>query len=45
MASSSGAGDGKVVQVNQNIYPQPGMSEEQIGRAAAQTLNFELRGH
>jgi TP901 family phage tail tape measure protein len=43
MASSSGAGDGKVVQVNQNIYPQPGMSEEQIGRAAARTLEFEMR--
>jgi hypothetical protein len=39
---SFGGGGGGSVQVD--IHPQPGMSEEQIGHAAAKTFAFELRG-
>jgi hypothetical protein len=35
--SASGAG------VNVNIHPAPGMSEETIGRVAANSLNYQLR--
>jgi TP901 family phage tail tape measure protein len=38
---SFGGGGGGNVQVD--IHPQPGMSEEQIGHAAAKTLEFEMR--
>jgi TP901 family phage tail tape measure protein len=42
--SSGGSGVGRAAQpIVQNIYPQPGMSEEQIGRAAARTLEFGMR--
>jgi TP901 family phage tail tape measure protein len=42
--SGGGGGAGRTPQpVIQNIYPQPGMSEEQIGRAAARSLEFEMR--
>jgi hypothetical protein len=42
--ASGGGRGGASVDITQNIYPQPGMSEEQIGRAAAAKMNFELRG-
>lgn len=41
--AAGGGGAVASVDVTQNIYPQPGMSEEQIGSAAARTLAFELR--
>jgi TP901 family phage tail tape measure protein len=39
-ATSGGVG----AQVQQNIYPQPGMTETQIGDAVARQLNFFTRG-
>jgi hypothetical protein len=39
----SGAGTGPSNSVEVNVYPQPGMDEEQIGRAAARTLEFQMR--
>jgi hypothetical protein len=40
--SGSGGNSGPIAQVK--VYPQPGMDEEQIGRAAAHTLEFAMRG-
>lgn len=38
------AGSGSGSQVRMDVHPAPGMSEETIGRIAAERLAFELRG-
>ena len=40
---SAGSGGGSHAGVVQNIYPQPGMSEETIGNVAANRMNYNLR--
>jgi TP901 family phage tail tape measure protein len=43
--SGGGGGAGPAVYLTQNIYPTPGMSEEHIGRIAAERTAFAARGN
>jgi hypothetical protein len=42
--TSGGGGGGRPIEVVNNISPAQGMSEEQIGRIAAEKTAFALRG-
>jgi TP901 family phage tail tape measure protein len=42
---TSGGGGGSPINVTQNIYPAPGMSEQQIARIAEERLAFAARGN
>jgi hypothetical protein len=43
VGAGSAMGSGGSAGVNVNIHPAPGMSEETIGRVAANSLNYQLR--
>jgi phage-related protein len=41
----SGAGTGAGIEITQYIYPAEGMSEQQVGRVAAEKIAFAMRGN
>jgi hypothetical protein len=41
----SGAGTGAGINLTQYIYPAEGMSEQQVGRVAAEKIAFAMRGN
>lgn len=44
MFGGSSPGSGGKVHIEQHVHPQPGMSEEQVGRVAGERILFALQG-